>query len=159
MKMTFLSISENEKTAAVRSAFTVVEVMIGVTIMAVTFASLFLGFAQGFGIIRSARENLRATQILQEQAETIRLYTWDQINSNGFIPAGFTNYFYPASTQANGGLVYTGQITISPAPMAESYSNDHRLVTVALTWTSGHAVCQRQLNTLVSRYGLHNYYY
>ena len=159
MKMTLLSVYANEKAAAVRSAFTVVEVMIGVMIMAIMFAGLYLGFAQGFGIVQAARENLRATQVLQEQTETIRLYTWEQINSNGFIPSTFTNYFYGVGGQSSGGPVYTGQITISPAPMAEDYSADHKLVSVALSWTSARAQCQRQVNTIVSRYGLHNYYY
>ena len=132
--------------------------MIGAMIMAVMFATLYLGFAQGYRIIGSARENLRATQILQEKMETIRLYTWEQINTPGFIPTNFNAYFYPVGTQTNG-VVYNGQMIIAPAVMTESYAADHKLVTAVLNWTSGSVQRQRQMTTLVSRYGLHNYYY
>ncbi len=137
--------------------------MIGAMIMAVMFATLYLGFAQGYRIIGSARENLRATQILQEQMETIRLYTWEQITSDtNYIPTNFTstNFSYSAGTQTtNAGLIYYGSISIDPTSMTESYSNDHRMVTVGLTWNSGRVQRQRQVSTMVSRYGLHNYYY
>jgi len=43
--------------------------------------------------------------------------------------------------------------------MNESYAADHKLVTVSLNWPSGGIQHQRQMTTLVSRYGLHNYYY
>ena len=62
------------------------------------------------------RENLRATQILQERMEPIRLYNWDQINTANFIPASFTEAFY--STNANnaanaGDFVYTGTVAVA----------------------------------------------
>ena len=133
--------------------------MIAVAVAAVMFAGLYLGLGQGFTIIQSARQNLRATQILQEQMETIRLYTWDQISSNGFVPQTFTASFDAASTQSTAGLIYSGTFTISPANMNESYAADHKLVTVSLNWPSGGIQHQRQMTTLVSRYGLHNYYY
>src|SRR5436190_19982708 len=143
--------------AAIRSGFTLIEVMIGVLFMAVLFASLYLGRGQGFAVIQTARENLRATQIIQEQMETIRLYAWDQM-TNGSVPGSFTASFDAAMTQSTG-RVYSGTIQIDPVPMSESYSNDHRLVTVGLTWTSGASQHQKQMSALVSRYGLHNYYY
>jgi len=55
------------------SAFTLVEVMVAVWLGAIMFVGLYLGFSQGFAVIQLTRENLRATQILQEKAETIRL--------------------------------------------------------------------------------------
>src|SRR5438270_11488414 len=115
-----------------RLAFTLVEVMIAVTILAVAFASLCVGFCQGFAIIKGARENLRATQILQERMETIRLYTWDQLCAKGFVPDTFTCPYDAARTVTNSGLLYNSQITISPTPMTESYAAHHKLVTVNL---------------------------
>ena len=91
--------------------------------------------------------------------EIIRLYTWSELNSNGFIPATFTAPLDASSATSTNGAVYAGQIVITNAPMSESYSNDHRLVTVTLTWGSGGVQRKRQMSTLVSQYGLHNYYY
>src|SRR5439155_20000335 len=145
---------------AERKAFTLIEVMMAISIVSFLFASLYLGFGQGFAVIQTAQENLRATQILQERMETIRLYTWEQMNTSGFIPATFTAPYDAASTQSTGGLAYTGTITISAAPMTESYAGDHKLVTVGLNWASSTTTQhRRQMSTIVSRYGLHNYYY
>ena len=142
--------------AAARWAFTLVEVMVGVIILAVGIASLYLGFSQGFAVIQSARENLRATQILQEKMETIRLFDWNQITT---APSrtNFTASFYPLATSGNQGIAYTGTRIITNAPVAESYSNDLRLIIFQLTWTSGNVQRQREMRTLVSQYGLHNY--
>jgi prepilin-type N-terminal cleavage/methylation domain-containing protein len=139
-----------------RSGFTLAEVMIGVFVMAIMFVGLYLGFSQGFGIIQVTRENLRATQILQEKMETIRLFTWDDL-AGAANPYAFTAPFYPLGGTGSQGVIYTGTRTISSAPVSESYSNDMKLVTVQLTWTSGKVQRQREMKTLVSRYGLHNY--
>ena len=140
-------------------AFTLVEVLVSLVVMVVVFAGFYLCLSEGFAMVRVARESLRASELLQQQMETIRLYTWSQINSNGFIPATFTVPLDASSTASSNGPVYTGQITITNAPMTESYSTDHRLVTVTLTWRSGGTQRQRQMYTLVSQFGLHNYYY
>ncbi len=140
------------------AAFSLIEVMVAVAIAGIVFVGVYSSFSTGFAVIQLARENLRGTQILQEKMETIRLYTWDQINTAGFIPANFTDVFY-ASSNSSSGLIYTGTVAIATAPIAESYSNDMKLVTVEVTWASAHVVRRRQMSTLVSRYGLQNYIY
>src|SRR5688500_16526983 len=65
------------------AAFSIVEVTIGLGIMGTTMAALFSGFTTGFFTIRMARENLRATQIMLEKVETIRLYSWQQVTNVG----------------------------------------------------------------------------
>ena len=141
--------------------YTLIEVMISVTVVAVAFVGFYLCLSQGFVTTEVSREDLRATQLLQQQMETIRLYTWDQVNSNGFIPATFTAPFNAVGTSSTNGPVYTGTITIGSAPMTESYASNHVLVTVVLTWNSGKSNQQhsRQMSTIVSQYGLHNYFY
>ena len=52
-------------------------------LIGVISVTLYIAIAQGFAATQVARENLRATQILQEKMETIRLYGWDQINVPG----------------------------------------------------------------------------
>src|SRR6266508_2329968 len=147
---------QGNRKIGIGSGFTLVEVMIGVLCMAVLFAALYLGMGQGFAIIQTARENLRATQVIQEQMETIRLYAWEQM-TNGTVPSSFPAAYDAADKQMTG-RVYSGTIQIDLTPMEESYSNDHRLVTVGLAWTNGTSQRQKQMTTLISRYGLHNYY-
>jgi prepilin-type N-terminal cleavage/methylation domain-containing protein len=65
--------------------YTIPEVLVSVAAFSVVAAGLFAGLGQAVRMLGDTRNTLRATQILQEQMETIRLYTWDQINSNGFV--------------------------------------------------------------------------
>ena len=155
-----------------RAGFTIPEALFGLAIMGTMFITLYTGMTTGFQSIRRSRENLRATQILMERFETIRLYTWDQVNTPGFIPTNFTAYFQPAyqrtSTNAStnvtlnvpaSGILYTGTVTIGKAPITEAYSNDLRQITVEVAWDSNGRLCRRSYSSHVARYGLQNYVY
>src|SRR3954464_142977 len=61
------------------AAFSLVETTVGMSILGTVAAALMTGVTTGFFTMQLARENLRATQIMLEKVETIRLYTWDQI--------------------------------------------------------------------------------
>ena len=52
-------------------AFSLIEVMVGLAIVGVTFLALYGGMTYGFSSVRMSLENLRATQILVEKMETI----------------------------------------------------------------------------------------
>ena len=124
--------------------------------MGIVFVSLYAGMASGFHSIRAARENLRATQILQEKFETLRLYNWDQINTTNFIPTSFTNSYAPNETLS--GTVYYGKVIISTnVPIPEVYKEDMRMVSIELNWQSGGAWRSRTFSTFASRYGLQHY--
>src|SRR3954466_14158681 len=97
-------VSPRYRSQPAQSAFTLVEVMVGVMLLAILLPSFYLGLSQGFSVVRVTRENLRANQILQEKMEVIRLYTFDQISSNSFVPATFTAYADPIQT--NGSMIY-----------------------------------------------------
>jgi hypothetical protein len=146
------------KGKAPRAAFGLVESLIGVLVMGTVFVALYAGMATGFQSVRAARENLRATQILLEKFETIRLYNWDQIIAPGFVPDSFTNRFAP--TQTSKGTEYLGRVTIStnmPADMTEVYKSDMRMVVINLSWKSGNQARARTFTNFVARYGLQNY--
>ena len=136
-----------------------VELLVATAVLGIMFVSLYSGFSAGFAIIELARENLRATQILQEKMETIRLYTWDQINTAGFIPTNFVENFYSVGTNSNAGLTYTGSVSIAQAPISTSYSNDLKSVNIQVRWRSAGITRTREMSTLVTRNGLQNYIY
>ena len=153
MKIT-VSISRRARRLA---AFSIVEATVGMGIMGTCVAALFSGFTSGFFTMQLARENQRATQIMLEKVETLRLYSWDQIKTAGFIPAAFTNSYDPQS--ANQGLTYNGTIAITNAPITSSYSNELKLVTVTLNWQTGTLPRSRTFTTYVARNGLQSYIY
>lgn len=140
-----------------QGAFTLLEVMIGMILMGVMFVSLYVGFTTGFGIIQLARENLRATQILQEKTETLRLLTWEQLSQMDRIMA---EPFYSSGSSLESGLTYNVHISIpSSSPITDAlYASDIRGVTVEARWISGGVERRRSMTTYVSRYGLHRYH-
>jgi Tfp pilus assembly protein PilE len=141
-------------------AFTLVEVMVAAAVAGFMFLTLYMAFSQGFAVVQVARENLRATQIMQEKMETIRLYTWTQITNSGFIPSTFTAPFYAIGTNEGSGVVYIGALELAAPTLAGvGYNSDLLMVTVRLQWTSGQVLRTREMSTLVSRYGLQQYIY
>ena len=155
-----MTIPANREGAAPQSAYTLPEVMMGVMIMSIMFVTLYAGFTQGFGVVQTSRENLRATQILQHYSEVIRLYTWDQLTNGTTIPHPFqTNWtFYPLGASGQRGVTYSASLSIDGSGLLEDYAGNTRNVTVTLSWTNGTLVHVRKMTTLVSQYGLHRYY-
>jgi type II secretory pathway pseudopilin PulG len=139
---------------------TLVEVLFSAAIMAICAGGLMGAMANGFFTIQMAQENQRATQILLEQTESIRLYNWDEVNTPGFIPTTFTAYYDPQSTNTgSGGAIYSGTVSIAPVPFSTTYSTNMRQVTLTLNWTTKKAARSRTLTTLISKDGLQNYVY
>jgi len=143
-----------------QAGFGLTESLIGVVVIGVVFTALYAGMTTGFHAVRSARENLRATQILLEKFESLRLYNWDQVTStNNYIPLSFTNRYVLNPTAA--GTVYTGTVRIDPIPVTvtEPYFEDMRSVTITINWDSGHGVRTRTFTSYVAKYGLQAYIY
>ena len=142
------------------AAFSLIEVCMGAGVLGLVALSLFGALGSGFTLVQVDRENLRATQILEEKMEVIRLFNWDQINQPGFIPSRFTEAFYPAAgTNGAGGIAFTGNVIVTNAPISETYAGDLRMVQVTVTWTSGGLQHTRQMTTFVSQNGLQKYIY
>jgi type II secretory pathway pseudopilin PulG len=140
------------------AAFSLTEVSVSMGIIGTSMLALFSGFTSGFFTMQMARENLRATQIMLEKTETIRLYSWDQVvNTPGFIQPAFTALYDPNST--NSGIVYNGSVSIDSVPLATGYSDEMRMVTISLNWKTGSIDRNRSFTTYIARNGLQNYVY
>lgn len=162
-------------------AFTLVEVMVSMAIIGISVGALLTGVSSSVFNMRMARENLRATQIMLEKTETLRLFTWEQLNTLSFFTNGstqthnlsdgagrqyicshFAQKYDPNSTNAQG-LTYSGKIRFYDPrnySINSSYaSNNMKAVWVELTWDTGKIHRTRSLTTLVTRNGLQNYVY
>lgn len=146
-------------------AFTLVETFIASFIILFGMLSLYAGITYGMSVTEVTRENLRATQLILEKFETIRLYTWDQLNGKGVgtnvfvIPTSFTNSYAVDTTGTSSGIIYTGSMTIATSPLSAGYSQDLKIVTVTLNWVSAGVQRSRTMQTLVARQGLQQYVY
>src|SRR5579871_1876217 len=119
-------------------AFTLVEVILAATIIGIAAAGLMGCFTGSFFIMRMARENQRATQVLMERAEALRVFTWTQM-TNGSLSSSFTDYFDPSYTNYGGyeGVTYHGTITTNSPPFSTSYNNNLLQINLSVTWTTG----------------------
>ncbi len=145
---------------AATAAFTLVEAIVSVLLLAIASVSLFAGFSSGFWISLNNREELRATQILLQKLEGVRLCTWSSLRS-----FQFKETYDPVGASTNsGGVIYVGTVTTNAAPGiagSMTYGNNVVLVTASVTWTnysgSKPVAHTRQMQTLVAKYGLQNY--
>lgn len=141
------------------AAFSLIETAMGMAVIGLGMATLFSGIGFGFFTMKMSRENLRATQVMLEKAETLRLYSWSQITNSSYIQTNFTARYDPRGTTGNQGVTYSGTVTIERPSLTTDYNDDMRLVTVRVNWKSGELQRTRNFRTLVSRYGMQDYIY
>jgi len=147
------------------SGYTLVEVICAVLIAAIAASVLFVGFDNGFAILRTTREDLRATQILMQKTEAVRLYTWEQLTQAN-TPGTFKEYYFlPGTGTTNPGTLYWGTIstlgTATNIPLSTGYRDNLHLITITVNWTNyigPKAVAHsRQMQTLSAISGMQNY--
>jgi type II secretory pathway pseudopilin PulG len=143
------------------NGFTMVDVVMSIALLGVMASGVFGSFRYGFFTLQRVRENQRATQILLEKVETLRLYRWDQVNTPGFIPSALPSEVYdPTAPAGQQGVTYTG--TVSPptnVPFSTSYSTNMRQLTITLKWTSRNIPRTRTITTYIAKDGVQNYVY
>ena len=143
-------------------AFTLIEVMMAVLLSGLTTVFFYGGISYGFGAIQMAREDLRATQILVQQSEALRLASWASLANS---PSTFVMRYDPSKTgNGGGGTVYRTTIQTNVAsniPDGIAYKSNMCLATITVTWTNyiGKQTIarSRQMQTGIARFGMQNY--
>lgn len=168
-----------------RAGFTLIEATISIGLLAITIGALGSGVVFGLKRATIGQEELRATQIITEKMETLRLYTWDQLKwsadyddadedaldpfdsedphvigdepSPFELPATFTAPFKAGATNSTD-LSYTGSFdaTFLDLSDAPTYSNAVIKVDVSVSWLRNGKTQTRTGTTLFSRYGMQN---
>jgi hypothetical protein len=153
----------------VPTAHTLVEVVVSIFALAIMLVSLYGGFSAGFAVVQLARENLRATQIMMQKTETVRLLKWSQLmDTNTYLRPTFTDYYDPGATNVSShGATYQGFVSTNAVTgVPNDYKNNMLAVNISIYWTnyphgsSGPLIVRtRQMQTFVARYGMQNYVY
>ncbi len=142
---------------------TLTEVVMATGIIAITGAGVISSINYGLCIMRIARENQRATQVMLEKLEAIRLYNWTQVTNAGFIPTSFTAVYDPTSPANSQGTIYYGSMSVTAPAFTgttPNYAPNLRQFNVSLNWTnSGGISHHRSLSTYVAQNGVQNYVY
>jgi len=147
------------------SGFTLVDAIFAMAVAGVMFVALYAGLAFGFRMVKMARENTRATQIMLEKMETVRLVKWSDLTNSTVFP---TNKFvvpYYSVGGTNTSLMYTGQVTLTPCTVGNgiaggtaSYASDMKKITVRVDWCPMGATNRtRMMTSYVTRNGLQSY--
>jgi prepilin-type N-terminal cleavage/methylation domain-containing protein len=145
--------------------YTLVEVLCAIVVTAIAATALFAGFDNGFAMLRTTREDLRATQILMQKTEAIRLLPWNQFtNASGTFQE---NYYPKGLPLTNAGTLYYGTFNTLGVPAnipdTVSYKTNLHLITVTLSWTNyvGETPIShfRYMQSLSAMNGLQNYVY
>jgi len=148
-----------------QEAYSLPEVVIAAVIIGTLLLALYAGFTAGFTVMKSARESLRATQILVQRAEVIRLYSWSQqfLSTNLYMKPNFVEYYDPQGvTNGTYGVMYVGTIKTNAANVpGTSYATNMRSVLITVYWTNRigktDVTFSRELETVVARHGIQNY--
>jgi len=115
----------------------------------------------GFSLIQASRENLRATQIMMQRTEAIRLFNWSQLMDTNYLKPTFTEYYDPQSASSQG-TTYQGFVAATvPTNVPTAYANNMRTISISLFWTNVYGrtsiTRSRQWQTDVARYGMQSY--
>ena len=141
----------------ITAAFSLTEAVVALAVGGIMIVSLYSGMTSASFSMRMAREDARATQIMLDKIEVVRLCSWEQINDKKFMPSTFTTPIYP-ELGTNGPLM-TGTLTIDKVPtLPVTYKDAVALVTVRVTWgEKGKMQRSRQMSTYVSQHGITKY--
>ena len=141
------------------SGFTLAESMVAVAMGAVLLTALYGGITFSYGTIKLSREDLRATQVLVEQMEKLRLTPYANLgNFTTNIPFGngSTGAFYTISIAT---AAPTASDLVSPGVSnPQVYYTDSMLrITATATWTNSNIQRTRILQTFAAKKGIQGY--
>lgn len=132
---------------------------------------MFSAYSNGYAILRIARDNERANQILTQKTEEIRMLTWPELSN---CPASFKTYYNQIATNSitgtngisgtNFGTLYFGTLAFgfpTNIPSSAAYRTNIHLITISLIWTNmvnNKAVPHAQeMQTLLAQQGMETY--
>jgi len=143
-------------------AFTLTEVLVAMAMVGIGVGALSAALLSGFRTVQLSREDLRATQVMVELMDTLRLYSWDQITDPTFTPKHFDIPYDPvAATNGTGSaFIYKCEMNVKKGPPGVEYDDHMKTVTLEIQWQNGTKRKRtRTFVTYVTQNGLQSYIY
>lgn len=150
------------RTRRTTRAFTLVEILVAMAIVAIGIGALYASLLSGFRVVQLSRENLRATQVMVELMDTLRLYSWDQVTDPTFTPKHFDIEYDPvgATNGSGSAFIYKCEMNVKNGPTDVAYKDNMKTVTLEIEWQNGtKKKRKRTFVTYVTRNGLQSYIY
>ena len=138
--------------------FTLMELALGATILAVGLAGMIEALALGSGMLDTARKQTLAAQVVQAEVEYLRMQNWSTIqNLTSTSAANLSTYTEFASTSL--ATVADTSVKFSRTLAASDPHPNLRQITMTVTWTSitgkSHS---RSCTAYIGKYGLNGSY-
>jgi prepilin-type N-terminal cleavage/methylation domain-containing protein len=133
-----------------RKAFTLVEIMVALTLISMIFAGVFGILRQSLFLTESARDYTRVAQILQSEIELMRSMNWTDLSA---VP--YWSKFEPQGTFV---AAYKDRYTCYKWVL--NRNADQKEILLVCLWTDGrNKTLYKTYRTLFTRRGLNDYYY
>lgn len=146
-----------------RAGFTVIEVALAATVLALVISTSLIVMQSGFRSLDTARKTTLAAQIIQSEMERIRMLSWTRMEQLMHDSKDIDlSTIFPSNTavekkildQMNEAFTATRTITA-----LTDYSSEVLEITVTVTWKGIDGVTHnRSTNTRYCKNGLYNYY-
>jgi hypothetical protein len=136
-----------------RGGFTVIEIAVTTFVLALAIATSITTMQRAFASLDTARNVSTASNILQTEMETERLFTWTKLTDTTYTPTIGASYLSNPAV--------AGRFTISRTTAYEAnHSNQVLQVTLTVTWRNydGRSL-SRSFTTYFTQGGLNDYYY
>ena len=133
-----------------KKGFTLIEVMVAMVVILVIFAGGFGALSYGNKLIETARDETRASQVLQSEIEDLRTLNWASLTALNAEAS-----YAPKSEFTD---AYSSRYTVKRK--IATRSTTEKRVTMAVTWTDNRGTSHtREYITLIAKDGLYDYYY
>lgn len=130
--------------------FTLIEVMVAMLVTLVIFAGGFGALSYGNKLIEAARDETRASQVLQSEIEDLRTLNWASLTALS------TEAIYAPKSEFTD--AYSSRYSVKRKIAARSATE--KRVTMAVSWTDNRGTSHtREYLTLIVKDGLYDYYY
>jgi Tfp pilus assembly protein PilV len=141
--------------------FTILEVALAATIMALGIASSIVVMQAGFKAIDVARDNTLASQILQSEMERLRLMPW----ANSTVERDSITELVSPETVSLSAMFSTSEALASRFTVRRTIDTDStrpgdiRYITISVTWRTLDGRRQtRSFRSMYAKNGLYDYY-
>lgn len=142
----------NSKKRSGKEAFTLVEVVVSMVLLGIIFSSAFSTYMLGIDMINDAREELRASQIIQSEIERLRTKNWTQLCSLTQVDT--------VTPRGEFAAYYADKYTAFRYLIELNTAGDKMLVAIRVHWTNSKGQTSvRWFNTIFVQNGLNDYYY
>ena len=141
--------------------YTLVEVMIATLVLSISFMAMFAAIRQGYKMIETARDQTRASQILQAEMEYLRTLTFTQIEN--LASTAYVSTYYPTDAAMSATFGNRYQVTRYLLNLRSIYGHSDRAdqywVFIRVRWEDSVGFQDRYFYSMFTDGGLNDYYY